>query len=88
MEDYSINQYFFCSFYSGKFMTGQYFHFWGTEMLSFQFTMQFLPDSPPYLVKSSRDSLNSKSDAFKAYVFFSGNVAAAEQEIQKATRSK
>lgn len=50
--------------------------------------MQFLPDSPPYLVKSSRDSLNPKSDAFKAYVFFSGNVAAAEQEIQKVTNSK
>ncbi|CAH1131854.1 unnamed protein product [Ceutorhynchus assimilis] len=49
-------------------------------------TIQFMPDSPAHLVKINNGAnMTSNSEAFEAYMFFSRNVATAEQELKKAS---
>ncbi|XP_030754933.1 facilitated trehalose transporter Tret1-like [Sitophilus oryzae] len=50
-------------------------------------TMQAMPESPAHLVKISGGNINEKSDAYKAYFFFSRNIVVAQQEIQKASEA-
>ncbi|XP_050315674.1 facilitated trehalose transporter Tret1-like [Anthonomus grandis grandis] len=46
-------------------------------------SMQLLPESPAHLMKSHQQGMSvDNSETFKAYLFFSRNVALAEQEIR------